>query len=273
MAKKKINIPEQDVISKYIGGESVLSLSHQYQTNTHRIQKILDDNDIAKVSQAKRFNPSLKEDYFLKIDSNEKAYWLGWLMTDGSVSKESHIEMALHKKDVYILELLSNDLGVTSHTVKPFNKTYVRFNLGSVVMCNHLAQYGIIPNKTHILQFPKINPQYEVALIRGMFEGDGGLTLGTATRFYKKRNKFYTKPYQEMSFTGTYDMCSGFQQVVRKYVNIPEKSISLNHSVYRVRWSNRSEIIQILDLLYKNCGKHYLKRKYDLYQKIKGVNN
>lgn len=270
MAKKKINIPEQDVISKYIGGESVLSLSHQYQTNTHRIQKILNDNDIAKVSQAKRFNPSLKEDYFFKIDSNEKAYWLGWLMTDGSISKESHIEMALQKKDAYILKLLSNDLGVTSHTIKSFNKTYVRFNLGSVIMCKHLSQYGVIPNKTHILKFPNIDSQYEVALIRGMFEGDGGLTIGTTTRFYKNRNKFYTKPYQETSFTGTYDMCNGFQNVIRKHIDIPQKSITSNHSIYRVRWSKKDEIIRILDLLYENCGAYYLRRKYDLYQKIKG---
>lgn len=180
------------------------------------------------------------------------------------------LQISIQKQDAYILELLCDDLGISHNHLSVFNNDYIKFAFGSALMYSHLSQYGVVPNKTHILQFPKIDPQYEVALIRGMFEGDGGLTIGMATRFYKNRNKFYTKPYQEMSFTGTYDMCSGFQQVVRKYVNIPEKSITLNHSVYRVRWSNKDEIIHTLDLLYENCGAHYLKRKYDLYQRIKG---
>lgn len=256
------------MISRYQNGESVLALANRYQTNTHKIQKMLDDNGIAKISQAKRFNPSLNENYFKNIDTDEKAYWLGWILTDGGISNQS-IQISLQEKDADVLHLFQKDLGVTSHELRFYDK-YVRFYIGSAIMCKHLLQYGVIPNKTHTLKFPNINPQYEVALIRGMFEGDGGLTIGTTTRFYKGRNKFYTKPYQEMSFTGTYDMCAGFQQTIRKHIEISEKSITHNHSIYRVRWSNRNEIIKILDLLYENCGKHYLKRKYDLYQKIKG---
>lgn len=261
---------DQEVISKYQAGESVLALASRYETNTHRIQKVLDVNGITKISQAKRLNPSLKEDYFEEINSNDKAYWLGWILTDGTVVKSNtSLQITLQKRDAYILELLCNDLGVSRNHLALCNNDYIRFAFGSVSMYEHLSRYGVVPNKTHTLQFPNIDPQYEVALIRGMFEGDGGLTFGMATRFYKNRNKFYTKPYQEMSFTGTYDMCVGFQRVIRKYIDIPEKSITPNHSVYRVRWSNKSEIIHILDLLYENCGTHYLKRKFELYQKIK----
>lgn len=52
-------------------------------------------------------------------------------------------------------------------------------------------------------------------ILRGMFDGDGGLTIGNATRFYKHRNKYYTKPYQELSYTGTYDMCQGFHDTLK----------------------------------------------------------
>ena len=82
--------------------------------------------------------------------------------------------------------------------------------------------------------------------------------------------KSYTSEYRELSFTGTFDMCQGFQNVILKNADLSEKKICRNHSIYRVRWSNREEIITILGILYNNCGDHYLKRKYALYQEIKG---
>ena len=260
---------QNDIINGYIGGQSVLALSHQYQTSAYVINKILKDNGIAKISQAKRFNPSLKEDYFEYINDEHKAYWIGWILTDGTITKDNSLSISLAAKDGYILNLFEDDLCIDKH-VKSFQEKYIRFDLGSKKMVSDLAQYGIVPNKTLTLNFPENIPeQFETHLLRGLFEGDGGLTLGVTTRFYKDRNKSYTKPYQELSFTGTYDMCKGFQDTILKYINLSEKRITSNHSIYRVRWSNKEEIIQILDLLYADCGDHYLKRKFDLYQKLK----
>lgn len=260
---------QNDIINGYLGGKSVLALSHQYQTNTYAINKILKNNGISKISQAKRLNPSLKENYFEKIDDKNKAYWIGWLLTDGGVTEDGDIEIALSSKDKYILNLFEKDICIKNH-VKPYGTNYYRFQFGSIKMCNDLIQYGIIPNKTLTLKFPENIPEkFEAHLLRGMFDGDGGFTLGTTTRFYKHRNKSYTKPYQELSFTGTYEMCKGFQDTLLKHINIPKKTITPNHSIYRIRWSNKEEIIQILNLLYQDCDNHYLKRKYELYQKLK----
>ena len=260
---------QNNIINDYIDGKSVLALSRQYQTNTRAIDKVLKDNNIAKISQAKRLNPSLKENYFEKIDDKNKAYWIGWLLTDGGVSKDGSIEISLSLKDEYILNLFEKDIRIKDH-VKPFGENYCRFTLGSIKMCNDLIQYGIIPNKTLALKFPEnIDEEFEIHLLRGMFDGDGGFTLGITTRYYKHRNKSYTRPYQELSFTGTYDMCDGFQNTLLKYIDISKKNITKNHSIYRVRWSNKEEIIKILDLLYQDCDNHYLKRKYELYQKLK----
>lgn len=263
-------IQENDVVEQYLNGESILSLSKRYNTNTHRIRKILNNNNIQRITQAKRNNPSLNEDYFEIINSNEKAYWLGWFLTDGCIEDSNdNLQLTIQKGDKHILEILEKDLGINNH-IHIFNKDYIRFSLGSKKIRNSLVQYGIVPNKSHILSFPNNIPEeYEVALLRGMFEGDGGLTLGVTTRYYKHRNKSYTKPYQELSFSGTYDMCKGFQTVLLKYLNITLKTIEPNNSIYRVRWSNKNEILQILHLLYKDCDNHYLKRKYELYQKLK----
>ena len=264
LTSEKIN----DIINFYTNGESVLSLSKKYNCTTQDIQNILNKNNIPKVSQAKRKNPNLIEDYFKNIDTNEKAYWLGWMLTDGGVTKNGDIEIAISKKDKYILELLEKDLCISGH-VRPFGDHYVRFSLGSINMCNDLEQYGIIPNKTLNLNFPKNIPnEFESHLLRGMFDGDGGFSIGYATRFYKHRNKSYTKQYREFSFTGTYDMCKGFHDILLKYTDFVPKNINKNNNIFRVRWSSVEDILNICNVLYKDCNNHYLIRKYELYQQL-----
>jgi hypothetical protein len=258
------------VKNDYLMGMSVLALSHKYNTNTGDINSILKKGNIKKISQAKRLNPDLIEDYFEKIDSQEKAYWLGWILTDGGVTNKSGLEISLKQEDTYILELLQQDLGINNH-IRNYNNQYSRFSFVSKKILKDLEQYGVVPNKSLTLKYPKnIAEEYECSLLRGMFEGDGGISYGIATRYYKDRNKSYTKPYRELSFTGTYDMCKSFHDVLMKYASFQPKNICKNHSVYRVRWSNINEIISIFHVLYDNCENHYLKRKYNKLKEIEG---
>lgn len=259
---------EQDVINGYLSGESEMALSRRFQTNTRKIHSILMKNNVQKISQAKRLNPNLIEDYFEKIDSPEKAYWIGWILTDGCVTNKSSLEISLQKQDNYILEMFQNDLGIENH-VKPFNGDYVRFSFTCKKINDDLVKYGIIPNKTLTLKYPdNIPKEYEIHVLRGMFEGDGGLTIGEATRFCKTRNKFYTSQYQELSMTGTYDICQKFHDKLKEYAIFSDKNIQKNHSIYRVRWSNVDEITNIFHALYDNCGDHFMKRKYNLLREV-----
>lgn len=258
----------QNIIDGYISGESELALSRRFETNTRRIHKILVDNNIEKISRAKRLNPNYDENYFEAIDSPEKAYWLGWILTDGGVTEKSGLEISLQKRDAYILELFQADIGIDNH-IKTFNGEYMRFSFACKKLLQDLSKYGIVPNKTLTLKYPKNIPQeYEIHMLRGMFEGDGGLTVGMATRYYKDKNKTYTKPYQELSMTGTYDICKNFHDKLKQYSTFSDKNIGKNHSIYRVRWSNADEIINIFHALYDDCGEHYMKRKYNKFKEV-----
>ena len=263
-----MKINEQEVINKYLLGKSVLALSYEYNTYTQKIQNILDKNNINKISTAKRKNPNLIENYFEIINDPNKAYWIGWILTDGGVNNKNGLEISLQSCDKYILDMLQNDLGLNDH-VYLFNNDYYKFSFYCKKMIDDLTKYNIIPNKSLTLKYPtNIPKEYETHLLRGMFEGDGGLTVSISTRFYKHRNKSYTKPYRELSFTGTYDMCKNFHDKLKEYAVYTPKRIHKNNSVYRVRWSNADEIISIFHALYDNCGTHYLKRKYELFKQI-----
>lgn len=130
-----------------------------------------------------------REDYFDRIDSFDKAYYLGWIMADGNVSITNgqyslKIHIAIKDK-----ELIDNFLS----TIQSTNKTKVRngkntsyyVSLTSRHMCESLMNYGIIPHKTGLEVFPKdITKEYYRDFIRGVFDGDG------ITDISKKRSGF-----------------------------------------------------------------------------------
>ena len=52
---------------------------------------------------------------FEKIDTEEKAYWLGFLYADGSVgSKDDRIELGLAEKDFHHIEKFRDFIGINN---------------------------------------------------------------------------------------------------------------------------------------------------------------
>lgn len=74
----------QEIKDKYSHCASLTSLQKEYNISYDRIKNILKDCEV--ISSAKRQNPNLIENYFEDIDTPEKAYWLGWLISDGCVT-------------------------------------------------------------------------------------------------------------------------------------------------------------------------------------------
>lgn len=66
------------------------------------IKKIFYRNNIEKTPNNK-VNHNINFNYFSKIDTEEKAYWLGFLFTDGSV-RNNEIRFQLKAEDKYMIE-------------------------------------------------------------------------------------------------------------------------------------------------------------------------
>lgn len=249
---------DDEIIRRYCSFQSVWSISKEMGISAYKVTRALKDAGLfGTITQAKRLNPLLCEDYFHTIDTPEKAYWLGWLLTDGTVSEDGDIALTLISSDLHILQLFERDLGVVDK-VKPFKDSYARFMFGSKRMCNDLSQYGVVPNKTSTVSLPSVSTSLLPHLLRGCFDGDGGLTLS-------QRNG---KPTVELSFTKNETFVRAFNEAVTSITGIPPKNITANHSIKRVRWSNIDEVKTILGLFYANSGEHRLARKYEIYQRI-----
>lgn len=92
---------------------------------------------------------------FKNIDTEEKAYWLGFLYADGSVSsKENKIELGLAKKDYHHIEKFKNFIGIDNKICyRKTTKSY-RYSFRSQSCKEDLIEKGCVPKKSLILRYP-----------------------------------------------------------------------------------------------------------------------
>ena len=120
-----------------------------------------------------------RENYFENIDSEDKAYWLGFVWADGYLGKDA-LEIELHIKDRDHLVEFQEDL-CDNHKiyerVRPTTHA-CRLILGSQKLVKDLIKLGykekLIPNNLSV--------DLERHFIRGLFDGDGSVG------FYKGRD-------------------------------------------------------------------------------------
>lgn len=251
---------KKDIVNKYLNSVSMLKLQKKYNISYMRLKNIISQKTDIIVSSAKRKNPKLLENYFSNIDSPEKAYWLGWIISDGSITnnKEKNkyaLELTIHKKDEEILHVLEKDLQVTNK-VYTSAQNYKRFNLGCKQIVQDLEALGITKNKSFTVKIPEIPNQYQSHLIRGIFDGDGGFTV------YTRKNGAVNC---ELSFCGNQFVIEKLSEIL--YNNLPtlkKKKIEKESSISRIRWGSKKDIKLIANFMYKNCKDHKLSRKQNL---------
>lgn len=205
---------------------------------------------------------------FDTIDTEEKAYWLGFIYADGNISshkegvkKRYSFELSLSNNDINHLKkfkefIKSNKELKVSTAGNLYKYLRCRICISNKHLWNVLNSYGCVPKKSLTLKFPKISIFFSKDLIRhfirGYFDGDGCISYN---------NKSHTE--MSISLLGTKDFLEELQR------NLPlEKENKIykekNKKVYQLSFQ-RSRGIYILNYLYKDA-KIYLDRKYKRYK-------
>lgn len=133
-----------------------------------------------------------KENYFDIIDTEAKAYFLGWIMADGNVSIYNgqyslKIHIALVDREIIDKFLEAIDSKNKASVKSGKNPSYY-VSLTSVHMCNRLIELGVIPCKSGREKFPDQVPANLYShFIRGIFDGDGITDIGGRSGFVGSR--------------------------------------------------------------------------------------
>lgn len=199
----------------------------------------------------------IDEKIFEKIDTEEKAYWLGFLYADGCVGeKRNRIELALQEQDYDHIIKYKNFLK-SEHKIgiKIKNGIYKSYRLGfnNVKIKQDLIALGCLPQKTKQLQFPT-NEQVPYNLvkhfIRGYLDADGCIRKGTTT-------------YINIELLGYESML----KPIVAFFNLEGHIYRFNHSDVKRFIIGGSKAQEILDILYKDAT-IYLDRKYKKYLEL-----
>lgn len=165
--------------SKPMGYKEV---QEKFHLSLPTISKVL--KNIDKYSKSKIFNPNLVENFFSIVDSEEKAYFLGLIISDGNIfidtkntniKRSASISITLSKDDKYMLENFKQILH-TNTNISSDGRGCYQIAIRSNTIANDLEKYGVVPKKSFITFLPKIDKSLYKHLIRGILDGDGNIT-------------------------------------------------------------------------------------------------
>lgn len=247
----KIN--DTNVIELYKAGNSSSDIAKKYNVTHNTIINILEKNNIKRDNIYHNIN--LISDYFHKIDSYDKAYFLGFLITDGSVFGNL-VKLEIFEEDKYILETFANKTNNSNIIYKNKSRPHCAFCVKRKEWVDDLKQYGVIPNKTFKTFLPNLSHEMMPHLIRGLIDGDGWIT-------YKSH---------AIGFCGNYDLVLQLRDFLVNELNVYNVSIVKHINIYQVSWANKKDIIKICNYIYQDKQDCYLIRKFKNFQNIIYVN-
>lgn len=248
-----------------IPNSSISKICEKY----HMTRKTLSDRLKVLGYKVINYQNELKftENIFDSIDTEEKAYWLGFIFADGYVSTNSYkFELSLSATDSEHLTKFNEFMGHCRNNVK-FGEVHqndkifkrCRWSVCNKHLWNTLCSYGCVPKKSLILRFPDINifksPDLVKHFIRGYWDGDGCISYA---------NKAHS--IMNIAVLGTEDFLSELKlQLPLKFdyaLGYNDKSKNLITRVLSVSGKNG---LELLYYLYENST-IYLTRKFDKYK-------
>jgi hypothetical protein len=113
--------------------------------------------------------------YFDSIDTEEKAYWLGFLYGDGSIYQNTgsvEVQLAVQSSDGNVIESFKDALNSEHSIVKSNGKCSIAFRTPSLTSA--LQSHGLTLDKTTSGSLPDISrSSLQSAFTRGLFDADG----------------------------------------------------------------------------------------------------
>lgn len=257
------------IVKEYLTGKSASQVAREFNINLETVLRFVKQaghiiKNTPKVSRGLNYN----RDYFEDINTEEKAYWLGFIVADGCITEKisfnkktsnKQLQISLAIKDKQHLEKFKAALEYSGDIkIRKKSSGYANFEGCSIVicsnkLCNDLAKWGVTPRKTFNCKFPyNIPTNLYKHFIRGYWDGDGHLGL----------------TQQQVGCIGNTKFINSIQTVCRRFNNKLTKvklfPVKSTKGMARYRKGGRLQSSLLANWLYKDA-KVYLDRKYNLY--------
>ena len=233
----------------FVEKQSLSSLAKEFKISRNTITKKF--REIGRVPINYQNSIKFNQYVFDFVDSEVKAYWLGFIAADGYIGKVNEFEIGLSIKDKEHLEKFKEFIGHSCSIKEKKSNNSCILSFRNKYFINSLKSLGINNCKSLTLKFPSIDKKLISHFIRGYFDGDGCIHI-------RKQVKKYPLL---VSILGT----PMFLEEMRKYLPKINK-------LYKNKGSEKTLIYQtsgkkakeLLSYLYKDATV-YLERKRNLF--------
>ena len=185
------------------------------------------------------------ENFLSSIDTEEKAYLLGWIASNSSIS-DTKIKIFSNEKDNFILKQFLSFISPNTQ-IKNHNTTITTFSICSKIMVKNVLEHLQIKSEGNLdtVRFPNLQTdELKWHFLRGFFENNGNINQPDEKNTYPKCDIMYDSLYM--------------RQTIKEFCKIP--CFENNNHLY---WSHNNAL-DFLGKIYKNA-RYYLTRKKDLY--------
>lgn len=263
ISRGKGHVKEKDdikkiVLKKYVDEKysTFTSLAKEYGLSDRTVSAWVKQAGIKKKQNSGQIS-HCNEDYFEIIDTPNKAYLLGFITADGSVTGRNKtkeptccsIEVKDNDKEVLLFAKQEINPEATITTCNYGKKHNVRVSFNSKKLCGDLSKYGIVQNKSLILEKVPINLIPKKLLqfyFRGLIDGDGCIHKNGGVSIYSGSKKFI----------------ESVQEILISEIKLT--SLSIYHGTsYFISWTSKKDREKLFQYLYSNLNDtFYYERKY-----------
>jgi len=236
-------------------------------------------------------NKLINHNYFETIDTEDKAYFLGFLAADGCIylkrSRQKYISFGLKTEDGYMVEQFKNF--ISPRLTISYKKPYQSLMLGKIIsstgaysvsirstkLFDDLYKYNFTVRKSLTLKFPPENSIPDNLIhhfVRGYFDGDGTLC--------KYKHGRHVNPQFQIMFCGSFDFLSSLNNLLTETIQLNSLKIKTTKSkIYQFSFGGNNQVKSFYNWLYQDATL-FLTRKeikmkevfqYTPYAKSKGL--
>lgn len=179
---------------------SLREIEKQFNTTRSTVASFLEKKGI-KTTKGNHYRKYFHDEtFFENIDTEEKAYWLGFMYADGWIIDKTNrygedaFGISLKKSDEEHLKKFLKAIKATNpvnyDNSKQIGEPLAKVQLTSQKTVDDLIKHGCFKKKTYILRPPTIiDEKLLYHFIRGFFDGDGSI-VKSGGKYYEKYHKY-----------------------------------------------------------------------------------
>jgi len=237
-------------VGLYNAGMSQLEIGKKFSMTQWGIGKILKATGVS----ARKTKAVLEEHYFDVIDTEEKAYWLGFLTADGNIGLDNAIRLELKSGDAVHVVRFARAIGYSGLLQKRKDESAVLLQPKSVILANALRSLGLMSSTKSVDVVPaNVVGKLERHYWRGLIDGDGWIG----------------KDLKSVGLCGTRKMCVGMRDFFLKNGIVTDAQVHRSEERLWRFGIESKEVKKCVVLLYKDAIVA-LPRKLALAKKIMG---